>query len=220
MALLINTARARSIIEYSSPSFALESGLHAVHRAINSKRERLAEQGKTFDNCVGRAVLDGASSGLAVGSLASIPLTLSSALRAKVGLPQWGVLGAPHMLRNGGICMMAASAVRTFVCTPLLDAAEELKDAPCQLGNAVQTLAFAAQAAALWFTEVPCLAFSCVFLSCSIVCGAIGAVGGLLLYGGAKELAMWWPNNEGTDPSGPKPCLDSGAAPTRHPSSL
>ena len=208
MALLFNTRRAQNIIQYSSPATAILRNVSAFQASMYGRYEGLDAQGKTASKSVESAVLRGACWGMEAGGWASFPLSLSFAVRAKMVLPQ---LGAPR--GHGSVLKFYVydgilEVVKQFVTAPLLHKAEKLKDAPYGAGAAVQLLAFAVQAATLWFTEVPRLAFISIFIASSIAGGTLGALGALLYYGAAKGLTAWHCGNEVSNPPVLRPCFE------------
>jgi len=182
MALLMNTNLAKMVIDFSSPSDCITKGLLGTAGAAKLRCDRLAQQNKTPINCLESAVYNGVSGGILAGAVPAVALLLAPRLWNPFVLPGTRSIASAYSLTRIGIATFIDNAAKQWVCAPLLNRAEQLKNEPMGLGAVLQGLALGIKLATLWYTELPRLAVSAVCLSAAIVCGAIGAIGGLLYY--------------------------------------
>jgi hypothetical protein len=199
MGLLINNTLANALVNFSSPSDVVRGGLLKTIGEAKLRANQIKEQqGKTAANSPQCAMFQGAAVGMGLGIVSApavflSPAVASPAFRAQNTLPG---LRSITTAMAGTVPVTLASeagayAVNNWLSAPLLARAEKLKDAPGAEGGALQALAIAAKWGAVWLTEVPRLAVTAVLLSTAIVCGTVGAAGGLAYYGVMNVLAAF-----------------------------
>ena len=199
MGLLIDNTLAKSLVNFSSPSDGIREGILLAAGEAKLRANKLAQQhAKTAVNSAESAMLQGASAGIAFSALPAAALFLSPAVvsptfRVQKTLPILRSITAaaassvPITLASEA----AAQGVSRWVSQPMLERAEKLKDTPGAEGGALQVLAIFTKWATVWLTEVPRLALAAVYLSTAIVCGLVGAIGGLAYYGVMNVLAAF-----------------------------